>query len=133
MATRKRQILLCTAGILIGSAALLLPQKASGVAVITGTWSCNAYASCTFQRTSSNHATYQWNFGDGNFSGLTTAVTTGHTYNIPYTTTPQNFTVYFMGYATSGGGSPDNVAGCTVTTYRASVGGDPTTFSGNCT
>lgn len=116
----------------MASAALLLPQKASGIGALSGTWSCGAYASCAFQITSSNHATYQWNFGDGNFSGLTTAATTWHTYSIPYTTTPQNFTVYLMGYATSGGGSPDNIVSCTVTTYRTGVGGDPTTFSGSC-
>jgi hypothetical protein len=132
MKTRKRQILLCTAGILIGSLALLLPQNASGIAPLSGTWSCGAYASCVFQITTSNHAAYQWNFGDGSFSGLTTAATTWHTYNIPPTTTPQHFTVYLMGYATSSGGSPDNVVGCTITTYRTSVGGDPTQYSGNC-
>jgi hypothetical protein len=127
----KHHVFLCTVGILIVSAALLLPQKASGLA-LSGTWSCGAYASCVFQITSSNHATYQWNFGDGNFSGLTTAATTWHTYSIPYTTTPQNFTVYLMGYATSSGGTPENIVSCTVTTYRTGLGGDPTSFSGSC-
>jgi hypothetical protein len=132
MRIRKSHLLQCAAGILISSFALLLPQKASAIAPLSATWSCGASATCAFTRTSSSHATYQWNFGDGNFSGLTTAVTTYHTYNIPQTTTPQHFTVYFMGYATSGGGSPDNIVGCTITTYRTAVGGDPTSFSGSC-
>jgi hypothetical protein len=131
MEVRKCLVLLVGIAILVGSVALL-PQQASGIGVLTATWSCGAYAGCTFTRTSSNHATYQWAFGDGTFSGLTTAVTTNHTYNIPYGTDPVHFTVYFSGYATPGGGSPDNVIGCTVTTYRTGVGGDPTEFSGNC-
>lgn len=124
--------LLFAVGLLMGSIALVGPQKASSIGTLSGSWSCDAYAQCAFQRTSSNHATYQWNFGDSNFSGLTTAVTTYHTYSIPQTTTPQHFTVYFMGYATPAGGSPDNIVSCTITTYRTTVGGDPTTFSGTC-
>jgi len=117
----------------IGFAGLFHPQEAESIAYLSGSWSCGAYANCAFFRTSSNHATYQWSFGDGSYSGLTTAVTTYHTYNIPYSTTPVHFTVYLSGYATSGGGSPDNVVGCTITTYRTGVGGDPTSFSGDCT
>jgi hypothetical protein len=128
----KRLLVLGAVAILVGSFGLLLPQKASGIGVLTGTWSCNAYATCTFTRTSSNHATYQWNFGDGTSTGLTTATPVFHTYDMPADNVERQFTVYFIGYATSGGGSPDNIIACNVTTYRTGVGGDPTTFSGNC-
>lgn len=125
-------LLLCVVAMLFCSLTLLLPQRASGVAPLSGTWSCNAYASCVFTRTSSRHATYQWYFGDGSSSGLTTAVTTYHTYSIPQANTPQQYTVTLVGYATPYGGNFDNLVTCTVTTYRASAGGDPTTFSGSC-
>ncbi len=132
MSSYKRRLpLLCAAALLCASA-FLFPRKASAIFPLSGTWSCSAYASCVFNITTSNHPSYQWSFGDGTSSGVTTATTTWHTYNIPYTTTPQNFTVYLVGYTTSGGGTIDNIVGCTVTTYRTSVGGDPTTFSGNC-
>ncbi len=126
------RLLLCATGILIAGLVVLLPQQGFGVGALSGTWSCGAYGNCTFQRTSANHATYQWYFGDGTSSGLTTAVTTGHTYTIAIPNTPQNFTAYLLGYATPAGGSPDNIVTCNVTTLRASAGGDPTTFSGNC-
>lgn len=131
MKLSKRLSLLCAAA-LVCTPTLLFPPKASAIAPLAGTWICNAYGSCSFTRTTSNHATYQWSFGDGSFSGLTTAVTTNHTYSIPANNTIYHFTVYLSGYATSGGGSPDNIVGCTITTYRTGVGGDPTTFSGNC-
>ena len=131
MKLSKRLSLLCAAT-LFCTLAFLLPRQASAIAPLAGTWTCNAYANCSFTRTTSNHATYQWNFGDGSFSGLTTAVTTNHTYNIPANNNLYHFTVYLIGYATSGGGSPDNIVSCTITTYRTGVGGDPTTFSGNC-
>jgi hypothetical protein len=37
-----KHVFLCTVGILIASAALLLPQKASGIGALSGTWSCGA-------------------------------------------------------------------------------------------
>ena len=132
MHVRKSLFLLCAMTLLVCGLALLLPQRALGIAPISGTWTCNAYASCAFTRTSSRHATYEWYFGDGSSSGLTTAVTTYHTYNIPQTNTPQQYTVALFGYATPYGGNFDNFATCTITTYRTGVGGDPTTFSGNC-
>lgn len=129
---RKSLILLCSLTLIAFSAMLMQPRQASAIAPLGGSWICNAYAQCSFTRTTSNHATYQWNFGDSSFSGLTTAGTVYHTYNIPYSVTPVHFTVYLMGYATSSGGSPDNIVGCTITTYRTAVGGDPTTYSGTC-
>lgn len=132
MQIRKNLLLLSSVAMLVCGLTLLHPRSASGIAPLGGTWSCDANARCAFTRTTSNHATYQWNFGDGSFSGLTTSVTTYHFYNIPQTTTPQHFTVYLMGYATSSGGSPDNIVSCTITTYRTAVGGDPTSFSGTC-
>ena len=129
MKLSKRLSLLCAAA-LVCTLALLLPPKASALAPLAGTWSCGAYAGCVFNVTTSNHASYQWGFGDGTSSGITTATTVWHTYNIPYTTTPQHFSVTLVGYNSAG--SIDNIVGCTVTTYRTGVGGDPTTFSGNC-
>jgi hypothetical protein len=132
MKVRKSLLLLSTIALIALGVTLMVPQDASAVAPLGGSWTCNAYAQCSFTRTTSNHATYQWNFGDGSFSGLTTAGTVYHTYNIAQTVTPQHFTVYLMGYATSSGGSPDNIVSCTITTYKPGVGGDPTTYSGTC-
>src|SRR5690242_16624184 len=100
MKVRKSLVVLCTITAIAFGLSLTVPKKASAVSPLAGSWTCNAYAQCSFTRTTNNHATYQWNFGDGSFSGLTTAGTVYHTYNIPYTITPQHFTVYLMGYAT---------------------------------
>jgi len=119
-------------GLFLVALALLVPQDASSIGTLTGTWSCGAYASCLFVVTSHNHAAYQWNFGDGNFSGVQTSTSVYHTYNISQGTDLRHFQVYVMAYATVNGGSPDNIIGCYITTYKTTVGGDPTTFSGDC-
>jgi hypothetical protein len=132
MRIRPRHLLLCTTAILIASLVLLLPRQGFGVGSLSGTWRCGTSSSCSFQRTSSQHATYQWYFGDGTSSGLTTAVTTWHTYSTPTPNIPYYFTAYLVGYATPNGGNPDNIVTCNVTAMRTTVGGDPTSFSGNC-
>jgi hypothetical protein len=119
--------------VLLGAMIFLTPQKASSIGTLTGTWSCGAYAGCVFNITSNNHPAYQLNYGDGVFSGVQTTHAYWHTYSIPTGPTPRHFTAYILAYATTGGGSPDNIIGCTVTTYNAGVGGDPTNFSGSCT
>ena len=121
-----------TLGLFLVDVALLLPQQASSYAPLTGTWSCGAYGSCLFQVTSHNHPAYQWNFGDGNFSGIQTSASIYHTYNIPADSLPHYFQVYLIAYGTVSGGSPDNIVGCAITAYRSSAGGDPTHFSGTC-
>jgi hypothetical protein len=132
MKVRKSLLVLSTIALIALGVTMALPKKASALSPLGATWSCGAYANCSFTRTTSNHATYQWSFGDGTSTGLTTAGTVYHNYNIPYSVTPVHFTVYLSGYATSGGGSPDNIVACTITTYRTAVGGDPTTYSGTC-
>jgi hypothetical protein len=132
-ASHKRMGVLAVSALALLIAVLIaLPtRKAEAVGDLEFDWDCDQLAQCTFTRVLNNHATYQYNFGDGNFSGLTTSTTVYHTYSIPNGTS--NFTVYFMGYATSSGGSPDNIIGCTVTVdYSPGVGGHPGTH-GTCT
>lgn len=116
----------------VGAMALLMSRPAQPIAPLTGNWSCGAYASCVFTITSNNHPAYQLNYGDGTFSGVKTTRMYTHLYSIPTGPTLKHFTVYIMAYGTIAGGSPDNIIGCTVTTYNAGVGGDPTNFSGSC-
>lgn len=112
--------------------ASLAPQKAEAIGTLTGNWWCDAYAQCEFTVTSNNHPAYSFGFGDGASTGVQTSKTAYHFYSSVSGVTPVHFTAYILAYATTGGGSPDNIIACNITTYRTTVGGDPTTFSGTC-
>jgi len=106
----------------------LQPVPAKALAPLGYSWSC-ASRFCSFYVTTSNHGAYQWNFGDGTITGITTSTSASHFYNVPIDEQFHNVTVYLAGYSTPSSGSPDNIIGCQIT-YAASAVGIGT--SGSC-
>jgi hypothetical protein len=111
---------------------IIPPQQSDALAPLAYRWHCNAYnGSCSFTVTTSNHSFYNWNYGDGSFSGISSSTTVYHTYNVPKSQNPYYFTVYLIGYNSSAS-SPDNIIGCTIEVYNSySPGGNPGT-AGTC-
>lgn len=102
-------------------------------------WACGAYSPtqvvCDFTITSSTPPAgyrYQWLFGDGSQTGLTTSTTVTHYYAVSRGQ-EQAFTVTLVGYSSPTPGiSPDNIVACSVVAGNSyGVGGDPGT-GGNC-
>jgi len=107
---------------------LCLPPPATSLAPLGYSWSC-ASRSCSFYVTTSNHGAYQWNFGDGTITGITTSTIASHNYTTPIDEQFHNANVALGGYSTPTSGSPDTIIGCQIT-YAASVVGIGT--SGSC-
>jgi hypothetical protein len=109
--------------------ALMIPKSAYSLAPLGFHWSCYQ-DTCTFTRTTNNHSSYKYNFGDGSFSSCTTSGSASHTYSVGYG--DFFFTVYFIGYGSSDcSTSPDNIVGCTIEVYNPAIGGAPP-VSGDC-
>jgi hypothetical protein len=112
----------CTLVLLLALAAVLgWTPPAESLAPLGYTWSC-ASRYCSFYVTTHNHAAYQWNFGDGTITGISTSTTATHFYNIPVDEQFHSFNVQLAGYATVSSGSPDNIIGCTITVAASNVG-----------
>jgi hypothetical protein len=100
------------------------PQKASAIAPLSFTWSCAPPdGECYFTVTSTNHAKYVWNFGDGTGFGPTTSTSAYRDYAV--SSGGQFFTVTLSGYATVGSSSPDNIISCQIEAQGPSPGGNP--------
>jgi hypothetical protein len=104
------------------------PPKAESLAPLGYNWSCSS-RSCSFNVTTSNHGGYQWNFGDGTITGVSSSTSAYHFYNTKIDNQFHTANVTLAGYATAGGGSPDNIVGCQIV-YAASAVGIGT--SGSC-
>jgi hypothetical protein len=109
---------------------LTIPQRAASLAPLGFHWECDS-RNCTFTRTTNNHSSYNYAFGDGSFSSCTTSGSANHTYSVG--NGDYFFTVYFAGYGSSNcSTSPDNIVGCTVEVYNPAVGGFPGDTQGDC-
>ena len=106
--------LVLTAGVLTGG-------PARSIAPLGYSWSC-ASRYCSFTVTTSYHGAYQWNFGDGTLTGISTSTSASHFFNVPVDETFHNSTVHLIGYSTPTAGSPDNIIACTVTFAASNVG-----------
>ena len=109
------------AALLALAAVLCWTPPAKALAPLAYSWSC-ASRYCSFYVTTNYHGAYQWNFGDGTLTGISTSTTASHFYNIPVDEQFHTSTVYLMGYSTVDSGSPDNIIGCTVTFAASNVG-----------
>jgi hypothetical protein len=109
------------AALLTLAAVLCWTPPARAFAPLGYSWSCSSQY-CSFHVTTTNHAAYLWNFGDGTITGISTSTTATHVYNVPNDNQFHYFTVYLAGYATVSSGSPDNVIGCTIAVAGSSVG-----------
>jgi hypothetical protein len=109
--------------LLVAGAIVSAPRKASAIAPLSFTWSCQPPDGvCTFNVTSGNHSTYRWGFGDGSTYGPSSSTTVSHDYN--FSGSYQYYTVTLSGYV-GGSGSPDNIISCTVEAQGVSPGGNP--------
>lgn len=96
-------------------------RPAESVAPLGYSWSC-ASQSCSFYVTTTNHGAYQWNFGDGTITGISTSTSAFHVYGTPNDGQFHHADVALAGYATVNSGSPDNIISCTITYAASSVG-----------
>lgn len=129
--TLSRKLLLIPGCLLLVMGAIIsAPKKASAIAPLAFSWSCQPPDGvCTFTVTSNYHAMYQWNFGDGSNYGPTTRKTASHDYN--FSGSYRYYTVTLTGYGSNPPSSPDNIISCTVEAQGPSVGGNPGA-SGSC-
>jgi hypothetical protein len=104
------------------------PPKAESIAPLGYSWSCSSQ-NCSFTVTTSNHGGYLWNFGDGTITGVSSSTSAFHHYSTPNDNQFHYANVNLAGFATAGGGSPDNITGCQIV-YAASAVGIGT--SGSC-
>jgi hypothetical protein len=123
-----RPVMALAAAALTLALLVMQPPPASSLAPLGYSWSC-ASRSCSFYVTTTNHGAYQWNFGDGTITGVSTSTTASHNYTTPIDEQFHNANVALAGYSTPSAGSPDNIIGCQIT-YAASVVGIGT--SGSC-
>ncbi len=107
----------------------LPPQEAESLGALSYKWTCYPNTYCNFTVTSSSHAAYRWNFGDGTLSSCSTSKDITHSYSIP--PGEQSFNVSLIGYNSTSCSSPDNIVGCSVTAINSGVGGHPP-YSGTC-
>jgi hypothetical protein len=115
---------------LVLGAMVTTPRQASAIAPLSFSWSCSPPdGECYFNVTSTNHAKYTWNFGDGTGFGPTTSTSAYRDYTV--TSGGQFFTVTLVGYATVGSSSPDNIISCQIEAQGPSPGGNPGA-GGNC-
>ena len=113
-------VALAVAALTLG-ALLLMPPPAKSLAPLAYYWSCGSRY-CSFGVTTTNHGAYQWNFGDGTITSITTSTTASHFYNIPIDERFHNFNVALAGYSAVNSGSPDNIIGCQITVAASAVG-----------
>ena len=113
----------------------LYVKDAQALWPISYSWHCGPASSattvgCSFTVTNPGPTGYhyQWQFGDGAQTGLTTSMTATHTYAV---SSSQTFSVTLIGYATANS-SPDNIIQCSIMVENNyGIGGDPGT-GGSC-